>query len=408
LDGNIRESFLIDNSGLPAIKNQEAAWETVQNAADRKQISLLCNGTSYNSTYHDQSQISIDGIFLCGVAGRPKWQEDFDVKMHLGNRPTHIECNPYSLDVRGNSKPEITPAREPVEHVWRLPPKWKALSNIVNQAGGRLWIKLLEQFSLKGLTSETFWQLIVIHNGDATYIPLNGLWSYVSVPLINSEEENWAKISGLTKLTVYQNEDDRYFVTSDNQHVKLPLSFAEWEKSGIDHPKIQFQINSIIIALSSLAIENDRVTLNIYPPDNDQITTASFAITGDRTYIQTLRYINNVKEAITVQAPIKTANSSHPLVQQCMTAQDTDALSKFASSFVPCVVDAVYSKEQKRSFTKPDRWMKYSAHCYFTVDWSKYQETRLKPPYKIWLENDGIIEITESDLMMWRDAKTAV
>ena len=60
LDGNIRESFLIDNSGLPAIKNQEAAWETVQNAADRKQISLLCNGTSYNSTYHDQSQISIE------------------------------------------------------------------------------------------------------------------------------------------------------------------------------------------------------------------------------------------------------------------------------------------------------------------------------------------------------------
>ena len=49
--------------------------------------------------------------------------------------------------------------------------------------------------------------------------------------------------------------------------------------------------------------------------------------------------------------------------------------------------------------------MKVSAHYYFAVDWSIYKNEQLKPPYKVWTENNGIVEITEADLMLWRDAK---
>jgi len=361
---------------------------------------------TYESTYHDQSQISIDGIFLCGVAGKPEWQEDSKVKMHLGHRPTHIERNPYSLDVRGNSKPEITPARKPVENFgFNMAPKWKSLSDSVNQAAGRLWMKLLEEFIPNGLTSENFWQLLIVHHGSATHVPLNSLWQYVSVPVIKNEKENWIKISELTKLTIHQSEDGWHFVTLDGQRIKLPLSFAEWEKSGVDHPQIQSQINAVVLAISRLAFENGRITFSICPPDDNQVTATSLAIRGDMTYIQTLCYMNNVKDVITAQAPVKTANYSHSLVQKCLKEQDNDALSKFASSFVPCIVDVICSKEQERSFEHPDRWMKYSAHCYFEVDWTKYQNNLLKPPYKIWLKNNEIFEITESDLHKWRDSK---
>lgn len=274
------------------------------------------------------------------------------------------------------------------------------------QAAGSLWMKLLEEFIPKGLTSENFWQLLVVHNGNATYIPLNSLWQHISVPLIENEKGRWIKISGLTKLVIRQSEDGWHFVMLDNQHIKLPLSFAEWEKSGNEHPKIQSQINIVVLALSRLEIENGRVIFTICPPDDNQITATSLAIRGDMHYIQTLRYMNNLKDVITAQVPIKTANYSHPLVQQCLKVQDNDTLSKFASSFVRCIVDTICSKKQERSFENPDRWMKYSAHCYFAVDWSKYQDNLLKPPYKIWLENNEIFEITENDLQRWRDSKS--
>ena len=51
--------------------------------------------------------------------------------------------------------------------------------------------------------------------------------------------------------------------------------------------------------------------------------------------------------------------------------------------------------------------MKHTAHKYFAIDWSKYTNPLLKPPYKIWLETDEIIEITENDFAVWRDIKIA-
>ena len=40
-------------------------------------------------------------------------------------------------------------------------------------------------------------------------------------------------------------------------------------------------------------------------------------------------------------------NSLHPLVKLCLKPRNIDPLSEFASTLVPCIVDAIYSKEQK-------------------------------------------------------------
>lgn len=117
LSGNIRESFLIDNAGLPALENQYASWQVAPKKSG-KYFSLIHNGEAYAPLSSYRSQISIDGILLCGVEGRPKWQNKFSSSLGFFSA-TGIDCNSYSLDVRGNSKPEITPAREPVEHHWR-------------------------------------------------------------------------------------------------------------------------------------------------------------------------------------------------------------------------------------------------------------------------------------------------
>lgn len=402
LHGCIRESFLIDDeTRLPALQNQIASWQVLPKN-NIESFSLVHAGKTFDADHREWSQISIDGILLCGTAGRPQWQHDLEVKMFLGFRPTHIECNPYSLDVRGNLKPEITPAREPVDHLgfFNRPPKWRMLSNMVYQSAGRLWLKLIEEYFPKGLSSETFWKLLVVHDNNAPcFIPLNAFWQYVSVPLACEEQTCWKKILELPKLSISINEDNWRLETIDHLLIKFPLSMTEWEKKGGKSPNIQSQLNTVILASCRLALENDQVVLNVSRPEDELMTAVSKAITGDRTYIQTLRYEGKAKDLITIQAPAKTANYLHPLVKECLKAPCNNALSEFAHSFICCLSDLICSKD--RSLEKPDRWMKIAAHRYFSVDWSKYQDEQLKPPYKIWLKNKGIVEITEIQLKEW-------
>jgi hypothetical protein len=403
LNGSIRESFLVNKEGLPALKNQEASWESKDES--KRYFSLICSNKIHESGFHDQSQISIDGIHLCGVAGRPEWQDDSDVKMRLGNRPTHIEVNAYSLDVRGNLKPEISPARNPIDNVgFSRMPKWKMLDNLVNQASGRIWEQLLNEFIPKGLTHESFWKLLTVHKGNIHDIPLSCLWQRIAVPVIQNEKKCWTKISDLKRLTLQKNEENTYFELSDDQSIKLPLPIEKWEKNGVGRPNLQLQITSLIIATSKLSIEESGITFVVCLSDDGKITPSSLAISSEMSYTRVLPYINKAKDAIAVKTPIATVNSLHPLVKLCLNPQNIDPLSEFASTFVPCIVDAIYSKEQKKPLTKPNRWMKISAHHYFAVDWSKYQNNALKPPYKIWLDCNEIIEITEHELIKWRDS----
>lgn len=403
LNGNIRESFLIDEHGMPTLENKFTFWEINKNKANRPVFMFSFNGEMYDTGYSEQSQISIDGIHLCGIAGRPLWQKDSSVKMRLGNRPTNIERNPYSLDVRGNLKPEISPAREPIDH-WGFsqPPKWNKLINFIHQAAGLIWMKLLNEFIPRGLTYEIFWKLLRIHNGDLRDIPLCCLWQQLAVPSIKNDQLNWIKISDLKELSLQKNDEDCYFLTSDKQKIKIPASIEEWEKRGREHPNLQSQLNSLIVNFSKLLVKNDNLIFIISYPNNDQVTSNSVAITGPMRYIQTLQYQGAINDFITAKTFAKIANSIHPLVKQCFINQDNTPLSKFASSFVPCVVDIASENNKKRSFLKPDRWMKISAHYYFQVDWSLYEDNLIKPPYKIWLDNE-IIEIVESDFVKWRE-----
>lgn len=402
LHGCIRESFLIDDeTKLPALQNRIASWQVLPKNTSES-FFLVHEDKTFDTCYKEQSQISIDGILLCGLAGRPKWQHDLEDRMFLGFRPTHIECNPYALDVRGNLKPEITPAREPVDHfglnLLRLP-KWRILTNIVCQSSGRLWQKVIENYIPKGLSNEVFWKLLAVYDGDPKYIPLKVIWQYLSVPLSKEDKTYWKKIPDMPKLTIFDRENHGQLGTLDHQLVEFPLSIIEWEKRGVQNPKLQSRLKTVLIAVCSLTLENDRIVLNVSQPEDELMTAASRTITGDLKYIQTIGYEGSARDLITVQASIKTANCLHPLVKECLKSPFNGAISEFAHTFVGCITDLICS--QNRSLDKPDRWMKMAAHLYFAVDWSKYQDEQLKPPYKIWIKNKGIVDITENQLKKW-------
>jgi hypothetical protein len=280
-------------------------------------------------------------------------------------------------------------------------PKWKALSNIVYQSAGRIWLKLINEYFPKGLSSETFWKLLVVHGGEAHYIPLKSLWQNVSIPLYSGENISWKRMLEIPALTISGDQESWKFKTIENQHIEFPPSIIEWEKRGVQNPNLQSQLNTLVLSCCCLSLLNDQIVLNICRPDDEVITAVSKAITGEMMYIQTLRYEGIANNLITVQAPMKTANNAHSLVKECLKTPSNDPLSEFANTFVRCITDLVCSNKQDRTLDKPDRWMKISAHEYFAVDWSKYQDSQLKPPYKIWLKDRGIIEITDKHFKDW-------
>ena len=408
LGGIIRESFLINSSGIPCLSTQEVTWKT---RIEKESFTLFKNNEAMGeinaASGYKQSQISIDGIHLCGVAGRPQWQNDFMVKRRLGDIPAHISANSYSLDVRGSLKPEITPARTPVESFgfFISPPKWTALSKIVHMASGKIWAKLLSEFVPIGLDSETFLKLLITHRGDLKQIPLADIWQYLSIPLIDNHI-SWVKISSFRQIKIVRNLDNWHLETIEKK-IDLPPDIAEWEQSGNQHPSLLNQIHYTLVAFSTLSIEEGNVVFNQNEYQDQQATASSLIIREHRQFAIAISYFGKVKDIIIAQSPLRTVNRSHPLIQEYIKGRKDDTLNEFISSIIFLIIYKLYSGNLQASLNKPDRWMKHTAHKYFAIDWSKYTNPLLKPPYKIWLETDEIIEITENDFAVWRDIKIA-
>ncbi len=407
LRGIIRESFLTNDEGIPALANKDTSWQGVSKGAG-KAWKVIYKGQEYERHSWRESQIALDGILLCGDPGRPEWRDK--VEMWLGSYGNPIYGSPYLLDVRGGLKPEITPARTPADNrgsMFNKPPKWKRLQNLVSQASGRLWERVAELIP-KGLSSEDFWKLIAVYGGNVIYVRASIVWDFLSISLTDKDGiTQWARLADLEKLKAYRLGENSSLKTFSGLEISPNHLFEEWEKQGTDHRSIKFQMQALTLALSSLVASEQGIAFQLTPPEDQWIVPASYILPAEIIFRGwMIRYLGKVSDSIVAQSAIKTANRSHPLVRLCLDSQyleKRNMLQEFAYTFLPCVVDAVCSDKQKELFDKPNRWMKYAGHCFYAVDWSKYDE-RLKPPYKIWLEDGSWLEITETDLQRWRDA----
>jgi hypothetical protein len=85
--------------------------------------------------------------------------------------------------------------------------------------------------------------------------------------------------------------------------------------------------------------------------------------------------------------------------------ENKDSVQEFATSAVACLADKDALEKISRDKAVPTRWMKMIAYRYLAVDWWRYAKN-LGPPYRIWLDKKGIVEVTEENFNRW--AKTDV
>lgn len=415
LNGSLRESFLINESGLPVIENDEGKW--IPYTKDNKSRLWMLQKTNTNSLVekyrsHEGISVSMDGILIAGLPGRMSYRNE--VRYWLGNRNSQIYafCDGL-IDIRSNIKPEITPAREPVEFRFgNKSPSWERIQFLVNLAEGKICEKI-SLFLNKGLSQEDFWKLSVIYDFWLPKMSFISIWNNMAVSIINNDNQEWIKISKLNKVYLDESVEKLQLITEDNYKIFPSELLTNWEKQGEDRPNLGWQMNVLVLLMSSFTLEKNKLVLIITYPEKSEDVLSQYTISDGTPFISgfIISYKGELQNALTVESKVKTFNKNHPLcevyMQSKFLSKKTD-LQEFASGFLPCIADAVQpEKDLFNKLENPQRWLKAVAHRYFSVNWSAY-DAKYKPPYKIWLKDKGIVEITENDFTRWRDAKITI
>ncbi len=411
LCGFARETFLVDDGGIPCLSNSEAEWCAVQDAS-RKSWRLCFHNSDRKLKDRNEGMgipICLDGILVAGPPGRPSFHKD---ARSLGCRNSHVYSHPSALiDARGELKPEITPGRVPPEYGMNKPPGWQRLSDFFSQGLGLLWAQFAH-YMCKGMTAETFWRLSVIHDISVGWIPSNTLWELLSVSLFKAgHNTEWCMVRELGELSFCE-DSERPLLLEDKRGLVIgpDTDLDNWEKEGEERPHLSWTMNSIVLLMSCLDIRENSISLSLLAPTN-HMPLAKYAnsqvIGINMFYIQ---YVGNASDALAVQTPFPTANRNHPLAQISLQSRHAHApsdLQSFAKSFVACISETLSPRKENVSLDKPNYWQKRIGHLYFSVQWSQVDES-LRPPYRLWSKEKGWFSFNEGDFEYWKNSDARV
>jgi hypothetical protein len=268
LRGFLRQTFLVDENGLPCVENDEAKWEVqIDNNRSSKLTMILSNKSdNRNDKYHPTDfvlhqnfSVCLDGILVCG---RPGGIKHTSVLTRVLNNFTtsiiHSE-HPGTIDVRGKIKPEISPARTPPSGamVFNLPVSWKIIQDLIRKAGALIWEQILKQ-SDNGLLAETFWKLIFIYDGHIRRINSDILLKYLQLPVSGNK---WIKLTEIRSFSF----DDTLVTAKDYSGKPHILVFSdEIMKIGkVDDENINFndRLSNCLLPLSKFVLSNNQTEL---------------------------------------------------------------------------------------------------------------------------------------------------
>jgi len=414
LHGFARESFLTDDAGLPCLANSEAQWRGKTEGTTKKwDLELLPTDRKLDYDCMEWSvPVCVDGILVAGTPGRPSYRKD--VRMRLGSRNSYIYSHsPALIDARGELKPEITPGRVPPDGIgFDLPPGWQRLNDAFKQGLGLLW-EQLAGYLRRGMSPETFWKLVVVHDVSVGWIPFNTLWETLSVLLTKDDDRtSWRLVRELGELSMCHASDEG-FVLRDHQgwRVGPDSDLDAWEKQGEERPHLGWSMNSIALLMSCLSVRGGKVILSPSPHSHPRIPLAQYAeSSGLGVSMFLIDYVGNVSDVLAVQTPYPTANRNHALAKLCHQsrhASEPTDLQTFARSFVPCISRSLSTRKQTPSLDEPDYWQKRVGHLYSPVRWDQC-DASLRPPYRLWTEDKGWFSFREEDFAQWRDSPARI
>lgn len=442
LGGRVRVAFLVDADGKPTTANEEACWVSGTPNFPRHGIQLR-NGderAQYRLEMADttdlQGQTSLDGILVSGKQRRTAWR-----RKRGGPVPPYAENLTkmgrayFALDVRGEIKPPLTPARRPAPGPNNIThPEWLRILKLANLAHGRLWEQVAEELR-EPEDADVFWQLLTLYDADlratASWMRAGAIWSTVSVPVLYpGERREWRRISSLNHVRPEPSDDDwgTPLLTADDGRVAAPESVARWwrrdqnvvadepypGRRGPNEEWDERPLQSVILSMSTLVLEEEEVRAELREPTEPDRAPWQHAFQfelGDpgpgMTYV--LPYAGGLSGTLCAQSFVSSANREHPLVQEALRSQyeaEKSDVGHFAEEAVYAFSDDLWSERVLEEWPVDRDLLRYLGGLYRLAA-HEGLPPELRPPYRLWSAETGMVEIDEERLLKWAGAQWA-
>lgn len=407
--GSLRQVFLLDPDGLPAIENDEMiiCIEDKPNKTNRWVFREKSNNSEhslFNSGY--RSSVCVDGILVSGKTGRTEfWKRRMDT---LGwSTPVIHNNGTFLIDIRGDIKPELSPARTPIDRQSAISehPGWNRIQEMVDRASGVLWseIIILISNSKKYLR---LWQLLTIYDMRLQLIPKKTLLENLHVPLLRNGKINYSPLRNLGLIQL-KSKGEEYELKSGNSIISFGDNLQDLVFNQERTRNLNNHLAQIILLSSKVKVNNGNIELHLIKEalDDEPLFAGK---TLDTPYSSTfLMDILDTKDcAIAVQAHFPIANMNHPLSEialRCRYNKNKTNLQHFAKSFINGIAQLLSNHGNTLTastlLNEKSRWKRGIGTLYAGINWEDYEN--LQAPYKIWITTDGWVEITAEHFKKW-------
>jgi hypothetical protein len=397
LTGEMKVSFLIDDDQKLTLANSEAYWVNT-NPDVMDSIKLVdARDDKYFKTYAINDGISLDGILVCGRPTSIKIRLD-DIGIE-DNVLTDI-FESYMIDVRGNIKPELSPART---FPSRIGEDWDRIASFIMLGHGKIWGKVLQTET----DYEMIWQIAIINGASFPWINSYSIWKYVQVPLIDEFGViEWSKISELMRVNLVSENNDVKFVTNFNKEISSYEKLERWDSERYRRKSVEQEIKKTLISMGTISIENDQVFLELREPTTPDKAPFEFLF-KEHPMIYALPFSTMINHLFSIEIPIKIVNRKHALVQLALKqkySKDVSDIELFSdwASFVLSSPSLIAESILTGAVASKD--MRTLGRLSESMDWSQIPP-EFHPPYLIWTRANGVISISMETLRQWAYAE---
>ena len=410
LNGSIRIGLLVGANGMPTLDNGDTKYEVVTKHGMRSDVVLLHQrkARAIPEQHTPYSPVCVDGILVAGQPGRGR--DPYTMLAYRSCPVVSGDC--FVLDIRGDLKPSLTPARVPLESAGRNrrgDASWNRIQYLVDVAHSQLWEEVTE-FLGKGLCPNVYWKLCHLHRANVHLMSAKCIWEYVVLPVVESSgRANYRQLKDIqcVDFIAIRAEDGRLLEQClvDGDVVRFD---SELEKWGDACGELNRRLRELVLRFLEVAIVNGEVRFRIVPPEQLKITRIEESILSEPFgWLYTVPFAPSLRDVITVEYGLKIANRLHPLMEivrgcHCGEMDELDDFNSFCASMVWGLSNPENLAQIVSGTVTGGRAFRRLGLLYKSLNWKDF-DPKYAPPYKVWGKASGMVEITRDELLRWAE-----
>ncbi|MHA1381074.1 MAG: HD domain-containing protein [Candidatus Helarchaeota archaeon] len=397
LNGYMRIDFLIDKTGNIVLSNEEAKWEYNLKNNSYDLIKLDSNNKIDRMNFSNQI-LCLDGIKISGFS-KSSWYFGFP----LIPNPFDLGLVEYIFNISGNLKAPLTPERRPPFRPSKIHKAWFKIIDRAHYVCGCLWEKVLNLISNND--SELFFKLLKVYKGDILWLKAELIWEKIQLPFKQYDVIKWEKISEIKEIYFTFNKKTVALTNDKGGVFTLTPFFNDFTPNNTYYMLIE-----LLILMSTVQFDKEPLfTLTKpYKPEKGLFENI-FHIDFHRFYF--IPFAQEHNDIILFRLgndehSWNIANSRNNLSKIVFENRFSEKLTEiglFANRALEIFGDPITITLLGSEEYNPTYFMKYLGNLYLHV--KDELNADLRPPYKIWCDKAGIVEITHEILENWAKAE---